>query len=416
MRKNYNTLHKYIYDNSTKEYNEKTVTGLFRAITEPVINNQQNEALILVRILKEEVCKTAIKRLRFSACKIISYSDDLAGYENNTADDIWESTEFLVLLTSRYSAALIWDYSTGNSKGKTQVCLLYNSKRISEIAKTIEENSVNGIKDLIIKYAPDRRDNMILNESIRGLADKLNETNEEIELTSAEKDNLNGIEEEIYKTAQIVTERAKYTAHEIKNNLSIINIYTKILEKRLQKAEIDEESSSSVNTSIKNIRKASETISYIINELRCYSKPNISEVDIKQIIASCIEQTRGKAQAANVKITASNIADKKLTADRSILECCIINIIFNAIDACKSGCAITINTYERDLKTVIQISNNGEKISKDIWEKIFDQDFTTKQNGSGAGLYICRKQLENINGEVKLVNSDENETIFEITV
>ena len=50
MKNRFNTLKKFIYDNSEKEYHEKTVNGLFRAILEPVISNQKFDACVLLRL------------------------------------------------------------------------------------------------------------------------------------------------------------------------------------------------------------------------------------------------------------------------------------------------------------------------------------------------------------------------------
>ena len=65
---------------------------------------------------------------------------------------------------------------------------------------------------------------------------------------------------------------------------------------------------------------------------------------------------------------------------------------------------------------VIKISNDGKPIPKNKQEKIFEKDYTTKQNGCGLGLAICREYLENQKGTLNLVRSLKNKTTFEITV
>ena len=49
-------------------------------------------------------------------------------------------------------------------------------------------------------------------------------------------------------------------------------------------------------------------------------------------------------------------------------------------------------------------------------KKIFDKDYTTKQNGCGLGLEICREYLEKQNGTLNLIRSVKNKTTFEITI
>ena len=223
MRNKFNTLQKYIFEYSVKEYRKETVNGLFRSILEPIVSNQKFESCILFRLFDLKEKENYIKRLEFSGAKIVNFSDAL---ENNCEkQNIWEQTEFVIVLGQRYSVALIWDYSTGSMQNCTNVCCLYNSSIITEIAKLVLENSTYDFKELLQKYVPDRRQNLILNNAMRNLADCLNDKNEEILYKIAESKHPIDTDD-MLKTANIVSEKAKFIAHEIKNNLSIINLYS----------------------------------------------------------------------------------------------------------------------------------------------------------------------------------------------
>jgi len=171
MKNKYNTLHKYIFDNLSNEYNKETINGLFRSILEPVVSNQKFESCVLVRLLDLNEKEAFIKRLSFSNSKLFSFSDFIN--PNNIKEDIWGQTEFVIILGQRYSVALLWDYNTGSKESSSSVCLLYNSKFVGEIAKVVLENSLVDFKDLISQYSPDRRENIILNSSINNIASLL---------------------------------------------------------------------------------------------------------------------------------------------------------------------------------------------------------------------------------------------------
>ena len=79
------------------------------------------------------------------------------------------------------------------------------------------------------------------------------EKNEEIIFSESEKKHLVPADDSI-KTAEIVADKAKFIAHEIKNNLSIINLYSKITEKRIDSVSADEEVINSINNALKNIQ------------------------------------------------------------------------------------------------------------------------------------------------------------------
>lgn len=417
MKNNYNTLHTYILDNSMSEYHKETVNGLFRSILEPVIANQQFEACIVFRLLDVEEKLSSIKRLSFSKSKIFSFSDSLNkyGYGNSELKNIWNTTEFVIIVGERYSACLIWDYSLSDKINYTPVCYLHNSNIIAEIAKKIADNSTCDLKDTLLKIMPDRRQNKLLNQAVNSLASILNEKNEEVLFYEIEKEHYIK-SDDVAQTAAIVADKARFIAHEIKNNLSVINLYSAIFKKRLDNITTDDETLSSIKRAITNIENASESISYHISDLRCLSSPFKIEFNLKNSIESIISQTLKKAELASVNIIVDELPDMIVNADRVKFECAFLNVIYNAIEACSGGGEINISLLKEDNKIKVFIKNNGEKIPDDIRLKIFEPDFTTKESGNGLGLAICKKQLNLTGGNINLVYSNDEETLFEIVL
>ncbi|GHT75704.1 sensor histidine kinase [Bacteroidia bacterium] len=100
--------------------------------------------------------------------------------------------------------------------------------------------------------------------------------------------------------------------------------------------------------------------------------------------------------------------DMTIEADRALLEQVLINLIKNA---CVSGrpenpakvkVIVSKNEYQRPL---IKVSDTGEGILPEVMDKIFVPFFTTKTNGSGIGLSICR-QIANLHGGKISVQSE----------
>ena len=64
----------------------------------------------------------------------------------------------------------------------------------------------------------------------------------------------------------------------------------------------------------------------------------------------------------------------------------------------------------------ILITGNGCGVDENKKEKIFEEGYTSKITGSGLGLYISKEAMKEQYGDLKLISSDKNGTVFEITV
>ena len=82
-----------------------------------------------------------------------------------------------------------------------------------------------------------------------------------------------------------------------------------------------------------------------------------------------------------------------------------------------SSSEITINTYNRKEKIVIQIKDNGPGISKKDLDHIFDPFYTSKKTmGMGVGLSICHGIIEDHRGVITAENSPDGGALFTITL
>ncbi len=411
MKKKYNNLLTYIYEYSDRTQRKETVNGLFRAILEPLWQNQKIEAVVLLRTFDTKDKASYIKRLAISGIQIFNYSDtDIdSKYKNLEKNKIWNNTEFIVVLGGRYSAALIWDYSDSEIKDCSKVCLLYNSRIILDIAKIIADNSTEDISSLLKKYVPDRRENMAMNKSVQSIASMLNDKNEEYIFNQNEKNSLVNDENTI-QTAEIITNKAKFISHEIKNHLSIINLYSTIANRRFEKIKGEEEILQSIKNAIKNISNASENISYLINDLRCMSKPVKTEIKMNLLIEEALELCKLRMESFGVKLFFNKTEDNTVTTDKVKVQCAVTNIIFNAVDAHAKNIFVSIKD------NIIFIKNDGDIIPENIQSRIFEENFTTKEHGNGLGLAFCKKQLQSVDGDIILIASTEKETVFEIKI
>jgi len=91
-----------------------------------------------------------------------------------------------------------------------------------------------------------------------------------------------------------------------------------------------------------------------------------------------------------------------IRATQGDLEQLILNLATNAKDAMPAGGVLSIRTERTGDKLVITIRDTGCGIPPDHMARIQEPFFTTKQNGSGLGLSICRSIIWNVRGEMKI--------------
>ena len=117
----------------------------------------------------------------------------------------------------------------------------------------------------------------------------------------------------------------------------------------------------------------------------------------------------------------------EIPVDPGRIQQLILNLVSNAIDASPEGGVIELETgatipIDRALKTgelksevffEMKIRNNGPTIPPEVLEQIFNPFFTTKKNGTGLGLTVSRKIVEDHSGSIS-VKSDNQGTSFTI--
>ena len=160
-----NLLKDLIYLGQTKPVNKQTIKGLFRFALEPLLEAQTQKAVVLIRLFDTKELDGVLKRLEFTNAEIYSFDSVTAG-ENLTKEDIWGDTEFLVVLSPRYSALMLWDYSTEDVPDSSAVCYMLNSKNVNDVVNIISSNSKIDLMRYTKEFTPERRSNETLNNAV----------------------------------------------------------------------------------------------------------------------------------------------------------------------------------------------------------------------------------------------------------
>lgn len=142
--------------------------------------------------------------------------------------------------------------------------------------------------------------------------------------------------------------------------------------------------------------------------------PQLELIFAKEIMEDITNLLNAQGIQFSTDITPSGI---QFYADRAQLEQVFINLIKNGSEACvgkenpKVEVVIRKDEYQRP---VIAVSDNGAGILPEVQDKVFIPFFSTKKDGSGIGLSICRQVIQNHDGHISVASQSGKGSVFTI--
>ena len=225
------------------------------------------------------------------------------------------------------------------------------------------------------------------------------------------------------KEEEQISQNTRAVAHEVRNQLSICDLYTEIIKKTCAKQGINDES---ILNAVKSLSKSVKMAGNSLIALKSTEKAVIKPHKLKDLIKTSEDLTKVYFEGKNIEYIVENNTDKKIPVDENKFVAAIINLVKNASEAFnKSGDElevvsngkkpyVKVKTEENEDFVLIRISNNAGKIENP--ENIFKEGYTTKSAGSGLGLMICKKSIEEVYGKLELEKNTDEETEFVITI
>lgn len=197
--------------------------------------------------------------------------------------------------------------------------------------------------------------------------------------------------------------------HDIKTPLSTIFLSIEML---------DMTESNEFNNSLLKIRDyTKDLVDRITDQLakECKVQSYEKNVDVVSVMQNAITILYPIAKKKNSSILFfQDIKLREIDIDPLVFERILFNLIENAIKHCDEFGTVKIVSKDIDDKLIINISNTGKGISKDIRQQMFKRKFSSC-NSMGLGLNIVENMVTSLNGTIKVRNS-ENYTTFNVKI
>ncbi|MEO5995696.1 MAG: ATP-binding protein [Chitinophagaceae bacterium] len=211
--------------------------------------------------------------------------------------------------------------------------------------------------------------------------------------------------------------------HEIMNSIAPISSLAETLKSRLQQSmkSLNNESGSfdDLVLGIDTIKRRSEGLLKFAETYRNLNKittPNLKKVYVRDLFENLqqLMQPTLDQKKIDMEIILMDTA-LELDIDPSLIEQVLINLVVNGIEAVKekANARVVLSAFlASNHKTMIKVADNGIGMPEEVLDKIFIPFFTTKKNGSGIGLSLCKQIMMLHKGNIQVQSKEGEGTAF----
>jgi signal transduction histidine kinase len=210
-------------------------------------------------------------------------------------------------------------------------------------------------------------------------------------------------------------------AHEVKQPLSAMITRAETSLRWLDRSTPDLDKA---REQIKQIAADGYRAGVVIDSIRSNFKKDATvrtSVDVNGLIAETVDLVRSDLQKHRIVLRAEpGVGLPRIAADRSQLQQVLLNLITNAIDsmAVEEGARVLSvrSGFCDDSEIVVSVADTGKGISSQDSERVFNPLFTTKSDGMGMGLSICRSIIEAHDGRIWVVSNSPKGAVFQFAL
>ena len=201
--------------------------------------------------------------------------------------------------------------------------------------------------------------------------------------------------------------------HEIMNTLTPVTSLAQTTTSLLDDLSANDD----IRDAVQTIARRSEGLMNFVSryrELLKLPQPELADVDVEPALRGVVTLMAAELDGVDVDVSV-NPASLKISADAALLDQVLVNVVKNAREAVETVASPRIELDGRLEfgRAVISIRDNGGGIDADSADQVFVPFYTTKRDGSGIGLSLCRQIMTAHGGDIA-IDSGDNGTIVKL--
>ena len=197
---------------------------------------------------------------------------------------------------------------------------------------------------------------------------------------------------------------ARQISHEIKNPLTPIQLSLHRIKAKLEKNRISEPD---INNSLDIIEEEIESMRRMANEFSEFARMphlELKSEDIVEIVSNSISLFQAEVNKITIKFESDDTIPK-IPLDREQFRRVMHNVLKNAMEASEKGDELIVKVTKaksKNFNAEITVIDNGCGMDDQTLENIFKPYYTTKKQGSGLGLFIVKRIIYDLGGEINI--------------
>lgn len=185
--------------------------------------------------------------------------------------------------------------------------------------------------------------------------------------------------------------------HEIMNSLTPIISLSSTLTESLAQGSEPKLSDQDAHLALTTINRRANGLMQFVQRYRRLSgtpAPNVQRISVEEFIQG-VKEIFATQEGLQFNI---NCGTREISIDRPQMEQVFINLLKNAIDTGATSIVVTATVGDDGRWFVASVEDNGGGFSAEAGENLFTPFFTTKKDGEGIGLAVCRQIVSNHGG------------------
>jgi signal transduction histidine kinase len=204
---------------------------------------------------------------------------------------------------------------------------------------------------------------------------------------------------------------ASAIAHEVKNPLSAIKTIATVLAEDLGAASPHAED-------LTMIRGEIDRLATTVQQLLEFARPAVAPardglVRVERVVSSIAQIMRRLAQQRAIAIeTRFDLDLPTVRADETSLREIFFNLVSNSLDAAGEGGCVTLVCTRLNGHIIAEVRDSGTGLAPDVRERIFEPFVTTKSVGTGLGLYVVKRRVHELGGDISCEDGPHGTTFI----